>query len=249
MTTMTDAPDRRIDLAELPPAAKVALLARTLSRGGYRDNTAGHITLKDVDGSLLTNPFSLSWDEVRASDIVRIDRDGRKIAGDYECSPAISLHVELHRVRPDVVVAVHNHPEWATAWAALNELPEVYDQGSAYIPGEVALYSEYLGDVMPSDISRRNIEALGHRNAALLANHGVLVVGPSVGIAHLRCGALERRCRLAWQVKALGEDRGRPMPTAAAQALAALAERPEYYPHYYESAARREIRLDPSVLE
>lgn len=242
--------DRSIDLDALPATAKLALLARTLWAEGYRDHTAGHITIKDSDGTLLTNPFTLAWDEVRASDVVRIDRDGHKLAGEYDPTPAIALHVELHRARPDVVVAVHNHPEWATVWAALHRLPAIFDQGSAFLTGDVAMYAEYVGDVMPADVARRNVEAMGSCNAAVLANHGVLVVAEDVGIAHLRCVALERRARLAWQVKCLGDEAGVPMSAAAATALGETAERwhrPD--PHYFTSAARRELRRDPSVLD
>jgi ribulose-5-phosphate 4-epimerase/fuculose-1-phosphate aldolase len=242
--------DRDINVDLLPARAQVALLGRALWREGYADHTAGHITLKDVDGTLLTNPFTLAWDEVRASDVVRIDRFGNKLEGQFECSPAIALHVELHRARPDVTVAVHHHPEWATVWAALHELPEVYDQTSAMIPGDVALYEEYVGDVIPSEISRQNIEALGDRPAAILANHGVLVVAPTVKVAHLRCVALEWRCKMAWRVQVLGEGRGRPMSLQAARTLAARVESgPADWPHYFEAAVRRELRRDPSVLE
>jgi ribulose-5-phosphate 4-epimerase/fuculose-1-phosphate aldolase len=247
---MTRSFDRGIDILALPMSAQLALLARALWADGYRDHTAGHITVKDVDGTLLTNPFPLSWDEVRASDVVRIDHNGHKLDGDYEPTPAIALHVEVHRARPDVAVAVHNHPDWATVWAAMHRVPQVFDQDSAFLTGELAMYAEYVGDVMPSDVARRNVAALGSANGALLANHGVLVVAEDVGIAHLRCTALERRARLAWQVGVLGSDAGVPMTPMAAEALGQLAEkyhRPN--PHYFLAAARREIRKDPAVLD
>jgi len=242
--------DRSVDIDRLPPQAQVALLARTLWAEGYADHTAGHITLKDSDDTLLTNPFTLAWDEVRASDIVRIDKSGHKLEGRYEASPAIALHVELHKARPDVGVAVHHHPEWATVWAGLRQLPEVYDQTSAMIPGEVTLYSEFVGDVIPADVSRRNIEALGDRPAAILGNHGVLVTAPNAKVAHLRCVALEWRCKMAWRVQVLGQGRGTPMSAPAARALAMRVESgPADWPHYFEAAVRRELRRDPSVLE
>jgi ribulose-5-phosphate 4-epimerase/fuculose-1-phosphate aldolase len=126
---------RREDFDHLPPNVQVALLARTLWTEGYRDNTNGHITVRDGD-TLLTNPYPLGWDEVRASDVVRIDLDGNKLEGEYDCSPAITLHLELLRARPDVRVVVHNHPEYATVWADLHRTPLVYDQTGAMLPGE-----------------------------------------------------------------------------------------------------------------
>ena len=49
-------------LPPLTPQAELALLARTLFRYGYDANLAGHITYKQPDGTLLVNPYGLTWD-------------------------------------------------------------------------------------------------------------------------------------------------------------------------------------------
>src|ERR687891_166446 len=118
-------------LPELTPAQELALLCRCLFDEGYNDHLAGHITYKQPDGTFLVNPFGLTWDELRASDIMRMDADGKLIDGPWTITPAITLHVELHKARHDVGVAVHNHPRWATIWSDLQRAPEVYDQTGA----------------------------------------------------------------------------------------------------------------------
>src|SRR4029079_7208618 len=104
-------------LAELNAAQELALLCRCLLAEGYDDHLAGHITYKQPDGTFLVNPFGLAWDEVRASDIMRMDADGKAIDGPWTITPAITLHLELHRARDDIGVAVHNHPRWGTIYA------------------------------------------------------------------------------------------------------------------------------------
>src|ERR1700694_4965500 len=101
-------------LPELTPAADGALLARMLHREGYDDHLAGHITYRQPDGTLLVNPFGLTWDEITASDIMRTDMDGNVLEGRWTVTPAITLHTEVHKARHDVGVAVHNHPRWGT---------------------------------------------------------------------------------------------------------------------------------------
>src|ERR1700730_16187530 len=96
-------------LPEVSPAGEVALLARMLHREGYDDHLAGHITSRQPDDTLLVNPFGLTWDEVRASDIMRIDLEGNVLDGPWTVTPAITLHLELHKARHDIAVAVHNH--------------------------------------------------------------------------------------------------------------------------------------------
>src|SRR5205085_7412470 len=107
------------------------------------DHLAGHISYKQPDGTFLVNPGELTWDEVTAEDVMRIDIDGNILEGRWSVTPAIVLHTELHRTRDDVVVAVHNHPRWGTIWADLHRVPPVYDQTSALLGGPLVLYDTY----------------------------------------------------------------------------------------------------------
>jgi len=77
-------------LPELTAAQELALLCRCLFSEGYDDHLAGHITYKQPDGTLLVNPFGLTWDEVTASDIMTMDADGNEISGRWTITPAIT---------------------------------------------------------------------------------------------------------------------------------------------------------------
>jgi L-fuculose-phosphate aldolase len=232
-------------LPELSPAAELALLARMLHREGYDDHLAGHITYKQPDGSLLVNPFGLPWDEVRASDVMRIDVDGNVLGGPWTVTPAITLHLELHRARHDVTVAVHNHPRWATIYADLGRAPAVYDQTSALVAGDVAVYADYQGPVDQTANARAAVEAMGGATMALLQNHGVLVVGRDIAQAYLRAATIEWRSRQAWHVEAVGG--GRPLPPDVQENLGRIFDQVNF-PGLFEAMARRELRHDPSTL-
>ncbi|MGE3619813.1 MAG: class II aldolase/adducin family protein [Acidimicrobiia bacterium] len=243
-----------VDFEWMTKAQQLAVLARALAREGYADHSAGHITVKDDDDTLLVNPFPLAWDEIGASDVLRIDPStGEVLEGRWPVSPAIKLHLELHRARPDVGVSVHNHPEWSTVWAAVGVAPPIYDQNGALARGDVVFHDEYDGTVVDGEAARRNVAAVGSATMALLANHGVLVTADTVPLAHLRCLSLEARCRLAWRVHALAEARGRPMPTAIAADLGDKVDRVEadrtIWPFLWEAAVRRELRADRTVLD
>lgn len=250
--TATDSPAdlRRNPLApalpELSPAAELALLARCLFHEGYDDHLSGHITYRQPDGTLLVNPFGLTWDELRASDVMRIDLDGNVLEGSWTVTPAIPLHLELHRARHDVTVAVHNHSRWGTVWADLHRVPPVYDQTSAMVPGDPALYDDFRGSVDATANARACVEALGDARMALLANHGVLVVGTDIAQAHHRAVVLEWRCRQAWHVEALGG--GVPLAGEVFERFAAPFDFVSF-PGLFEAMCRRELRRDPSVLD
>lgn len=233
-------------LPELSPRQELALLARMLFREGYDDHLAGHIAYKQPDGTYLTNPFGLTWDELRAADVMRMDLDGTVLEGPWTVSPAIELHLALHRRRDDIVVSVHNHPRWGTLWADLHRVPPIYDQTGAQMAGEVALYPQYDGTVNEEESARKIAEAVGDARAALLANHGVLVMADDVAHAYHRSMVLEWRCRQAWHLEAVGG--GVPLEGPDIEEFGRIFDYVPF-PHQWEAMARREIRQDPTVLE
>lgn len=233
-------------LPELTPAQEVALLARCLFSEGYDDHLAGHITYKLPDGTFLVNPFGLTWDEVRASDIMHMDADGNELDGKWTITPAITLHVELHKARHDVGVAVHNHSNWGTVWADLGRAPGIFDQTGALYHGDVAVYDEYWGAVDDPTNAQAAVKAIGNANVALLANHGVVVLAKDTEQAYLRATSFEWRCRQAWRIAAAGG--GVPMNPAAARSYGDFFNTNQFT-GLFQAMARRELRKDPTILD
>ncbi|MDX1509854.1 MAG: class II aldolase/adducin family protein [Nitriliruptorales bacterium] len=233
-------------LPELSPAAEVALLARTLFREGYDDHLAGHITSRQPDGTYLVNPYGLTWDEITAADVMRIDANGVTIEGKWTVSPAVTLHLAVHEVRDDVGVVVHNHPVYGTLWADAHRIPPVYDQTGSYVLGDPVLYGEYEGIVVDWEVCRRIAAKVVDARVALLANHGVLVMAPDIKVAHHRAVTLEWRSRQAWRLEAMGG--GVPMPVETTADISAVFDIAPF-PHMWEAMVRRELRADPSILD
>lgn len=237
------APDRL--MPELSPRQEIVLLARTLWREGYDDHLAGHITYNLDDGTLLCNPWFLLWNEFQADDVIRIDLDGRVIEGEWPVPPGIPLHLELHRARSDVKVAIHNHPRWGTVWADLRRLPPCHDQSSALGGGDLVLVDEYDGPVNDPQQARRAVEKMGDADMALLAGHGVFVTARSVRAAHQRAVALEWRCRVAHAVLAAGGGAGE----LAAEVRERFGRQDGAgFIGFWEAMVRQELRLEPQLL-
>lgn len=232
----------------LPPLGdrlELVLLARALWREGYDDHLAGHITVRQPDDTLLCTPWMLLWEELRPADVIRIDLDGNVVEGRWPVPLGIPLHLELHARRHDVGVAVHHHPRYGTIWADAGRVPPVHDQSSALGGGELVLVDEYEGPVNDRGSAAKAVLAMGDADLALLANHGVFVLGGSIRAAHQRAVALEQRCRHAWHVEAIGG--GRPLPEPARSFFRGTDG--EGFVGFWEAMARRELRLDPSLLD
>lgn len=238
-------PDRLIP--ELTARQELVLLARTLWREGYNDHLAGHITCNLGDGTLLCNPWLLTWEELRPGDVLRISLDGEVLEGHWPVPLGIPLHLALHQVRADVGWAVHNHPLYGTVWADLGDVPPVLDQSSALGGGDLVLVEEYDGAVNDPANARRAVERMGTATTALLAGHGVFVLGGSARAVHQRAVALEQRCHHAYCVRAAGGSGVSLLPATFLELMG--RSQGEGFIGFWEAAVRAELRADPGLLD
>ncbi len=250
--TSSTAPTRPLNFPALDvtPRQELALLARMLHAEGYDDHLAGHITYRQPDGTFLVNPLGLSWDELCASDVARMDVEGNQLEGPWVISPAVQLHVVLHHHRDNAGVVIHNHPRWGTIWADSHRIPPVYDQTSAMFAGEIAIDASYEGPVDQTANALDVVKALGQADVAFMVNHGVLIIGKNVREAYLRAAVVEWRCRQAWHVEALGSGVAmRDDVVSALGAVIATSVDRGNFDNWFAAAARRVIRQDPGVLD
>ncbi|MDG2026746.1 MAG: class II aldolase/adducin family protein [Acidimicrobiales bacterium] len=244
-------PDRLIP--PLSPRQELALLARTLWREGYNDHLAGHITINRGDGTLWCNPWLLHWEELRPEHVVAIDFDGKVVepsldGHDWPVPFGIPLHLELHKVRPEVQVAVHSHPLYSTVWADIAEVPPAMDQSSALGGGELVVVDEYEGAANDANAAAAAVKLMGDADMALLAAHGVFVTAGSVRAAHQRCVAVEQRAQRAWHARAISNG---PLESRIGSDAVAMfaASKGEGFIGFWEAAVRTELRDDPTLLD
>lgn len=242
------APSSLPPTAELSAEQELACALQVLAGLGFAENLGGHITWVDgPDTTMLVNPWGLWWSEVTASDICRVDDGGRVVSGPWDVTPAIHIHTGIHRSRADARVVVHNHPYWSTVLAALGDLPQIFHQTGCLYDGDMVFVDEYDGSVEDEAMGDDLAAAIGDHRVALLANHGVIVVGDSMADAVYRAASFDRQCRLAYDVlRAGGAPRTVPEPTRGAMQQA-LVERAA--PVYWAGATRQLIKADPTILD
>jgi ribulose-5-phosphate 4-epimerase/fuculose-1-phosphate aldolase len=233
--------------ADLTEKQKLACAFRILAREGFTENIAGHITMRDAETDhLWVNPWGLFWEEITTSDLCRFDPDAGVVEGKWDVTPAIHIHTELHRRRPDIAVAIHNHPYHVTVLAALGMLPEMVHQTAAMFDGDLVFVDEYTGEVANAEIGADLAERIGDASVIVLANHGVIVTGPSVEEATYRAATVDRQCRLMYDVVTSGRAYT-TMPVRLRQPMkASLLERGTEY--YWGGAVRALLREQPEVL-
>jgi ribulose-5-phosphate 4-epimerase/fuculose-1-phosphate aldolase len=224
---------------------ELVLLARTLVPEGYDDHLAGHITIRQPDGTFLCNPWFLPWDEFLPSDVIRIDIEGNVLEGEWPAPLGIPLHLEFHKLRHNVGVALHHHSHWGGVWADAGRIPPHPDQSGLLGGGSLVLVDEYGGGVSDVSAAAAAAAAIGDADMALLANHGVFVTGATVRAVHQRAVALEHRCRMAWHAEQIGGVKLLP------EHILKQFEQSDgnRFVGFWEAMVRRALRAEPALLD
>lgn len=232
--------------AELTPHQELACAYRVLAAEGFTENFTGHISWQlPGEDTMLCNPQSRWWSEMRASDISRVTLDGEVVDG-AAVSDAVFIHTELHRARPDARVVVHNHPHHAKLLAGIGELPRIFHQAGALFDGDLVLVDEYRGAVNSSAEGAHLADLVGKATGAILVNHGVLVTGETVAEAVYRSVTLLEMCQLTYEVLLLDRE-PREIPAEIRADLKAWCLR-YGSDEYWNGAARQLVAREPEVL-
>ncbi|MCW2939326.1 MAG: putative aldolase [Actinomycetia bacterium] len=226
---------------------ELACAFRILARTGFSENIAGHITWSpDSSGDMWVNPWGLWWEEITASDICRVDGDGNVLEGKWDVTPAIHIHTELHRRRPDARVVIHNHPYYVTVLAAMGVLPEIVHQTGTMFDADLSFVTEYTGEVDDAELGAALADMIGDKSTVILASHGIIVTGTTIQEATYRAASIDRMCHLAYDVMLLGKDPLPITPAIKAGMKKSLLERGSEV--YWAGAVRSLLRTEPDVL-
>jgi ribulose-5-phosphate 4-epimerase/fuculose-1-phosphate aldolase len=186
---------------------QLAAAYRIIDHMGWSELIWTHTTVRvpGPEHHFLINPYGLRFDEVRASNLVKIAMDGA-IIGDQnqEINPAgFVIHSAVHMVRPDVRCVMHTHTVAGMAVAALETglLPiSMYSLGLY----ERVAYHDFEGPSLNLDERRRLAVNLGCNNSLILRTHGLLTCGQTVAQAFVRMYRLERACQVQLAAQAAG---------------------------------------------
>jgi ribulose-5-phosphate 4-epimerase/fuculose-1-phosphate aldolase len=181
-------------------AVRVDLAAayRLVAYYGWDDLIFTHLSARvpGPEHHFLINPFGLLFEEITASSLVKVDRDGRAVEPTpFALNPAgFTIHSAVHEARPDAQAVMHLHTQAGVAVSTHTEGLMPLNQ-QALLVGDVA-YHDYRGLALDLEERPLLVADLGARNAMLLRNHGTLAVGPTVADAFLTMYFLERSCEI-----------------------------------------------------
>jgi L-fuculose-phosphate aldolase len=186
------------------PAAVLATAKAMLAKG-LVEGTSGNISARQADGNILITPSSVDYEAMVLEDLVVIDVDGEVVNAAEGRSPSseMRLHLACYKAFDDVGSVIHSHPVHATMFAVAREpIPAVIDEFAIFVGGDVRV-SEY-GQSGRQEVGDNAVAALAERSAALLANHGLVAVGPYPQKVLQITVLVERSAKIVWGARQLG---------------------------------------------
>jgi ribulose-5-phosphate 4-epimerase/fuculose-1-phosphate aldolase len=179
----------------------LAAAYRLAARFGWDDTLYTHFSVRLPGGKrgqerFLLNPFGLMFSEVRASDLIVVDLEGRIVEGTAPMKPAgFTIHSAVHTAREDAHCVIHTHTLAGMAVAACEQGLLQLNQISAEFYQSVG-YHPYEGVAFNHEERARIQAALGENMALILRHHGLLSVGPTVADAFCIMYYLNKACEI-----------------------------------------------------
>ena len=160
--------------------------------------------LADEPNTFLLNRYGDMFDEVTASNLVKMDMDGN-IIGDAERFnlAGFNIHSGAYIVRPDVNCVMHTHTRAGVAVAATERGLLPISQHAMFIWNDVSHF-EYSG---PGSIEERDAmgKACSKSNCVVMRYHGLLTQGHTIQSAFFRMYYLEMSCQIQASAQAMNE--------------------------------------------
>ncbi|MBO7371552.1 MAG: L-ribulose-5-phosphate 4-epimerase [Bacteroidales bacterium] len=171
--------------------------------------TWGNVSAIDrASGLVVIKPSGVEYDEMKASDMVVVDLDGKVVEGDLRPSSDTPTHVALYKAFPNIGGVVHTHSTYATAWAqAGRDLPNIGTTHADYFHEDIPctrdmkkseVFGEYekeTGNVIVERFENINPD---DTPAVLVKNHGPFAWGTDAANAVHNAVVLEQVAKMAF---------------------------------------------------
>jgi L-ribulose-5-phosphate 4-epimerase len=188
------------------PAAREAVHAACLRMvaDGLVIGSAGNISVRVDDHRFVVSAAGVRYDALEPADHPVVDRRDGSWEGGQAPSSELPLHLGL-MASPDVGAVVHTHSRYAAAFSVARlDLPFICNENIA-IRAERVLVTDYAppGTVeLAEQVLHTLAEQPGSR-AVLLANHGVVAVGPDLDAAYVVAQSVEWTAEICHRARTL----------------------------------------------
>ncbi|MBK8063992.1 MAG: class II aldolase/adducin family protein [Betaproteobacteria bacterium] len=224
---------------------ELLLAYHALDLDGQGSGVAGHLSARLPGASTFwSHRFGTMFGEMRRAELLEADFDLNVLRGRPPINPTMHIHTRIYLARPDVNAIVHTHAANLTALSAIGARIEMFMQPVALFREDIAWLDEYEGIVLGKGEGEVLRDALGARNVLVLAGHGLLTVGATVGEAAYRAIRLEAAAGV--QLAAMAAGKLRRLPEESLRQAQAFSLK--VLPMQWAAICRDTLRRRPGIL-
>lgn len=161
---------------------EIVAVAQAIDQAGFCPSKSGNVSARFGTGLLIT-PSGLPYAQTKPEDLIHLGLDGTVLDGSRKPSSEWPFHVAIYTARPDAQAIVHTHSPRATALSSTRRGIPAFHYMIALCGGSDVRCAEYATFGTP-ELAENAVKALDGRKAVLLANHGVIALGQTLGGAH-----------------------------------------------------------------
>jgi len=178
---------------------------RSLVRNGLTHGKSGNVSVRRDAHRFFISPTGLAYDSLEPDDIPLMDLEGFWY-GRRRPSSEWRFHRDIFATRGPVAAIVHTHSPKATSLACTGRGIPAFHYMVAVAGGSEIRCAPYF-TFGTQELSDAALAALDGRKACLLANHGVIAVGATLGAALAMAGEVENLAAQYCTALGLGQVR------------------------------------------
>jgi L-fuculose-phosphate aldolase len=179
--------------------------AKAIFAKGLVETGEGNVSMRfGKKEELFITPSFNQYDTLKPNEIVHLNFEGSALSSGKLPSTEAKMHIAIYKSRPKVQAIIHTHSPFATMLSVVQKsIPIIMEEMYIFLGGSVDV-SEF-GEAHTIEIGDVALKALGIKNAALLANHGVIVCGKSLDHAIKFAELVEKLAKIYWGSLQIGE--------------------------------------------
>ncbi|MBS4025185.1 MAG: class II aldolase/adducin family protein [Clostridia bacterium] len=158
---------------------KIVQYGRNLLANQLVVGTWGNISCKTADETIIITPSGVDYNRLKPEDLLEVTAAGKILTGNLKPSSELLMHVAIYQGRKDIQAVIHTHSIYSTCCGVLRQpIPPLVEDIAMVIGGTIEVAEYFLAGT--EELGQAAVRALGQKNAVLLANHGVVGVGPNL---------------------------------------------------------------------
>ena len=171
--------------------------------------TWGNVSAIDrTKGLIVIKPSGVSYDDMKAEDMVVLDLEGKVVEGQLKPSTDAATHLVLYQSFPNIGGVTHTHSTFATAWAqAGKDIPNIGTTHADYFKDDIPCTRQMTPAEITTEYERETgvviVERFAELNpdytpGVLVNNHGAFTWGTNARNAVHNAVVLEQIAKMAF---------------------------------------------------